>query len=222
MGIRVCRRLPHFRRLHWGQLWRFWRLGLRRRRSRVLGEEHRKFHGHGPETHTRRLRPRLCSALGRCAGSGHRRDNTWTGSSRVGGGANIRWPTIVHPILVSIAFGFGTPVVAMGLRKAVRLHWRDVWERVQKRLGLSRRGSLLDLSSTSTSITVVIPQPPVRTTTQRQLSPSTPCRHLFLVAIVLTLMAFVADSGYAGTSELFSFRPQRRHHCSSHPCDRRR
>ncbi|KAF8954086.1 hypothetical protein BDZ97DRAFT_1928857 [Flammula alnicola] len=63
--------------------------------------------------------------------------------------------------------------------------------------------SLLDLSSTSTSITVMIPQPPMRTTIQRQLSPSTPCPQFFLVAIVLTLMAFVADSGYAGTSELF-------------------
>ncbi|KAF8960919.1 hypothetical protein BDZ97DRAFT_1831474 [Flammula alnicola] len=90
-----------------------------------------------------------------------------------GGGANIQWPTIVRPILVSIA-------------KAVRLHWRDVWR--------SRRGSLLDLA---------IPQPPSAhhypmPTFSNHSTPAvlSPCYRPHL-------MAFVAGSGYAGTSELF-------------------
>ncbi|KJA23843.1 hypothetical protein HYPSUDRAFT_65961 [Hypholoma sublateritium FD-334 SS-4] len=74
-----------------------------------------------------------------------------------GDSSNVQWPVIVRPILVSVAFGLGTPLAAMGLRWVIH----------------------------------------------RFISKSTPRPQFLLLFIILVLTAFVAGSGYAGTSELF-------------------
>ena len=74
-----------------------------------------------------------------------------------GDSSRVQWPLIVRPILVSVAFGMGTPLAAVSLRWVIH----------------------------------------------RFISKRTPRPQFLFLVIVLVLMAFVAGSGYAGTSELF-------------------
>jgi Kef-type K+ transport system membrane component KefB len=85
-------------------------------------------------------------------------------------GAGIRWSTIVRPVLVSVAYALGTPVLAILARRAVRSG------KIRLGLGIKRRaGKLLKVRRT----------------------------HVNLFIIIITLMAFVATTHLAGTSELF-------------------
>lgn len=69
----------------------------------------------------------------------------------------VQWSVIVRPVLVSVAFGLGTPLAAIGLRWAIH----------------------------------------------RFISKATPRPQFLVLFIISVLMAFVAGSGYSGTSELF-------------------
>ncbi|KAF9476053.1 hypothetical protein BDN70DRAFT_882884 [Pholiota conissans] len=104
--------------------------------------------------------------------------------SESGGGAQIRWPVIVRPILVSFAFGAGTPVAAKSLRWIIGLPWKDTWHKIPRLLNTRRHGH-------------------GATTTSRRSSHSGPRPQVLFVFIILALMSFVAGSAYAGTSELF-------------------
>ncbi|PPQ77475.1 hypothetical protein CVT25_011345 [Psilocybe cyanescens] len=91
--------------------------------------------------------------------------------------AGVRWETIVRPVLVSVAFAVGTPLLAWVLRKGLlRIDLRgDSWK-MQTGTHTAPRWRVLGLV--------------YGTRTQ-------------LFCIVLTLSAFVAGTKYAGTSELF-------------------
>ncbi|KAH9480284.1 putative N-acetyltransferase YoaA [Psilocybe cubensis] len=97
------------------------------------------------------------------------------------GGEGVKWETIVRPILVSIAFGAGTPALAWIVRKSV-LYLMSSAERAHGQLGAHL--------STSARIGRRVLDLIQDTRTQ-----------LFLT--VLALSAFVAGTKYAGTSELF-------------------
>ncbi|RXW24520.1 hypothetical protein EST38_g1390, partial [Candolleomyces aberdarensis] len=83
--------------------------------------------------------------------------------------ASIHWSTIARPILVSVAFALGTPVLALIARRIV-LQRRAPFAHLRHRLC-----SVLNVNRT----------------------------HIDLLVIVSTLLAFVATSHLAGTSELF-------------------
>ncbi|KAJ2912632.1 hypothetical protein MD484_g7787, partial [Candolleomyces efflorescens] len=89
--------------------------------------------------------------------------------SSTGGGSGIHWSTIARPILVSVAFALGTPVLALIARRLV-VRGRAPFPVVRHRMC-----SALNIKPT----------------------------HVHLFVIVSTLLAFVATSHLAGTSELF-------------------
>ncbi|KAF6763807.1 sodium-hydrogen antiporter [Ephemerocybe angulata] len=86
-------------------------------------------------------------------------------------GSGIRWSTIVRPVLVSLAYALGTPLLAVLARRGIRARGLKPLEMfVKRRVGRTMR---------------------IRRA------------HVHLFVIVGTLMAFVATTHLAGTSELF-------------------
>ncbi|KAF8173682.1 Sodium/hydrogen exchanger family-domain-containing protein [Pholiota molesta] len=102
--------------------------------------------------------------------------------------SGIRWPIVVRPILVSLAFGFGTPVAAMWLRWLIRFPWKDAWATSRTTFDCRCRRPSSFRHTTSPT---------------RRRSGSGPRPQFLFILIILTLMGFVAGTSYAGTSELF-------------------
>ncbi|KDR82775.1 hypothetical protein GALMADRAFT_58453 [Galerina marginata CBS 339.88] len=93
--------------------------------------------------------------------------------------SGVDWVTIVRPVLVSIAFGLGTPCLAWFIRKLLQFDW-------------TRIPTPLRIATNK-----------VRLWRRNTGSPLLYDSRTQLLVIILTLSAFVAGTKYAGTSELF-------------------